>query len=309
VSVLYGRPGARIAVAIAAVAAWSWVAGAPIDVVRDCAAKSSSAISGIKGLSAACPRLEDALHTLGLEPMLYDGWQERLNRDALGDLANLAEGYGGPKPRDSPDVAGLPGILKALQREQTPLPKSWWDAFRAWFKNWLAHHSETFTWLDRWLDGIGKSATLVNVISYSLIALVLMASLAVVVNELKATGTLRRRHRAASAARELNPAVISLAEGAESGAIADRLAELLKLLVRRLVQTRRLEAERSLTHRELVARSVFDDESQRAVFASVARTAESILYGPYGAAPEQLDRVLHEGRTLLAQLSDPPSAR
>jgi hypothetical protein len=242
--------------------------------------------------------------------MLYDGWQERLNRDALRDLANLAEGYRGPKPGDAPDVAALPGILKALEREQTPLPKSWWDEFRAWFKIWLSHHSETLTWLDRWLDRIGQSATLVNVISYSLIALVLIAALAIVVNELRASGALRRRrHRTASAARELNPAVASPAEGLEPGALADRLAELLRMLVRRLVQTRRLKAERSLTHRELVARSVFDNESERAVFAAVAGTAESILYGPNGAAPEQTNRVLREGRALLAQLSDPSSAR
>jgi hypothetical protein len=307
--VFFGRlAAARIAVAIAAVLAWSWVAGAPIDMVRDCAAKSSDATSGIKGLSAACPELEDALHSLGLEQMLYDGWQERLNRDALRDLANLAEGYGGAKPGDSPDVAALPGILKALEREQAPLSKSWWDVFRAWLKTWLSHHSETLTWLDRWLDRIGQSATLINVISYSLAALVLMAALAVVANELKASGTLRRRRRrTASAARELKPADFPSADGLEPGALADRLAELLRMLVRRLVQTRRLKAERSLTHRELVARSVFDDESQRTVFAAVAGTAESILYGPYSAAPDQLKKVLHEGRALLAQLSDPSS--
>lgn len=308
--VFSGRLAARIAVGVAAVLAWSWVAGAPIDVVRDCAAKSSDATSGIKGLDAACPQLEDALHSLGLEQMLYDGWQERLNRGALRDLAKLTEDYGGARPGDSPDIAALPGILKVLQREQAPNPKSWWDAFRAWLKIWLSNHSETLTWLDRWLDRIGQSATLINVISYSLAALVLIAALAVVANELKASGALRRRrHRTSSAAPELKPADFSSAEGLESGALADRLAELLRMLVRRLVQTRRLEAERSLTHRELVVRSVFDDESQRTVFAAVAGNAESILYGPYSAAPDQLKKVLHEGRALLAQLSDASSAR
>jgi hypothetical protein len=56
-----------------------------------------------------------------------------------------------------------------------------------------------------------------------------------------------------------------------------------------------------------VAQSIFDDESQRAVFARVAGSAEAILYGPHGAAPDQLDGVIQEGRTLLAQLPDSSS--
>jgi hypothetical protein len=298
-----------MAAAIAGVLAWSWLAAAPVDVLRDCAAKASPAISGIKDLGAACPRLEQALQALGLPPMLYDGWQDRLNRDALPELANLAENYSEPKSGFSPDVAALPGILKALAREQTPLSKSWWDAFRAWLKNWLAHHSDQFTWLDRWLERIGQSTTLFHVVSYSLVALVLMAAVAVIVNEMKAGGASRRRHRAASAAGAVNPAAVRAdSEGLEPSALADRLAELLRTLVSRLVQTRRLRAERTLTHRELVARGTFDNESQRAVFAAVAGTAESILYGAESAAPEQLNRLLREGRALLAQLSDASSA-
>jgi hypothetical protein len=310
VSAFPGRRRPRIAVAIAGVVAWSWLAAAPVDVVRDCGATASPAISGIKGLGAACPQLEEALQALGLEPMLYDGWREGLNRDALRDLTNLAEGYAGLKPRVSPDIAALPGILKTLAHEQTPLPKSWWDAFRAWFKIWLSHHPDALTWLDRWLDRIGQSTTLFNIISYSMVALVLLAAAAVILNELKASGAVRRRRDRGSGTRKLDHAAISSGtEGLEPIALAGRLTELLRILVSRLVQTRRLKADRSLTHRELVVRSTFEDESQRAVFAAVAGAAESILYGRNGAAPDQLNGVLHEGQALLAQLSDPPSAR
>jgi hypothetical protein len=83
---------------------------------------------------------------------------------------------------------------------------------------------------------------------------------------------------------------------------------LLQLLVNRLVQTGRLRAERSLTHRELVVRSRFDSESQRLLFATVANTAETLLYGSESAAPEQLSSVLQQGQTLLRQLSGSSSA-
>jgi hypothetical protein len=289
--------------AIAGMLAWSSLAAAPVDVVRDCAAKASPAIAGIKDLSPACPDLAQALEAIGLTPMLSDGWQEQINTDALRDLANLAEGYGESRPKVSPDIAALPGILKALEREQTPLSQSWWDAFKAW----LAHHSNALSRLERWLGRFGQSTRLFNLISYSLVALVLMTAVAVIVNELKVGGARWRRRRAAAAA--LNPARAGVdSEALQSGALADGLAELLRALVSRLMQTRRLETERSLTHRELVTRSTFDDESQRAAFAAVAGTAESILYGAHGAAPDELNKVLLEGRALLAQLSDTSSA-
>jgi hypothetical protein len=298
-----GGLGPRFAAAIAAALAWSSLAAAPVDVVRDCAAKASPAIAGIKDLGAACPDLAEALKSLGLTPMLSDGWQEQINTDALRDLANLAEGYGESRPRISLDVAALPGILKALQREQTPLSQSWWDAFKAW----LTHHWSALSGLERWLGRLGESRTLFTLISYGLVALVLMAAVAVIVNELKVSGAGSRRRRTAASA--VNPAAAGVdSAGLQSGALADGLAELLRALVSRLMQTRRLAAERSLTHRELVTHSTFDDESQRAAFAAVAGTAESILYGAHGAAPDELNKALLEGRSLLAQLSDTSSA-
>jgi hypothetical protein len=302
------RSRQRLAALLGLALLCSWGAAAPLDVLRDCAASAPSAISGLKDLTAACPQLQDALHSLGLEQILYDGW--RLNRDTLQDLAKLAEDYGGVRPAGAPDAAALPGILKTLAREQTPLPKSWWDVFRAWLRTWLTQHSDALSWLDRWLERIGQSMTMVNVITYSLVALVLAAAGAVIVNELKASGSLRRGRRGtARAANESASAAVS-SDSAPLAAVgpADRLKALLRLLVGRLLQTRRLKTERSLTHRELVAQSIFDDESQRAVFARVAGGAEALLYGPRGAAPDQLDRVIQEGQTLLAQLPDASSA-
>jgi hypothetical protein len=295
----------RAAAAIAGVLAWSGLAAAPLDLVRDCAAKVSPAVSGIANLGAACPEIKEALSDLGLTPILYDGWQDHLNRDGLRDLDHLVERYGGSQPGTPPDVAALPAVLEALAREQASASKSWWDSFGAWFKAWLAHHSDSLSWLDDSLERMGRSTTLFNVMSYSLVALVLMAAAAVIANELKANAAGRRNLRRGLAARETKLAAVAAdSPQKEPVALAERLTELLRILVDRLMQTRRLETERSLTHRELVLRSAFDSESQRAAFAAVAGEAESILYGPHYAAPEQLNRVLLDGRALLAQLSD-----
>jgi hypothetical protein len=82
---------------------------------------------------------------------------------------------------------------------------------------------------------------------------------------------------------------------------------LLRALVKRLLQTGRLRSERSLTHRELIARTSFDSDGQKIVFANVARTAETLLYGSQSAAPELVESVTRQGRELLLQLTETAS--
>jgi hypothetical protein len=93
----------------------------------------------------------------------------------------------------------------------------------------------------------------------------------------------------------------------EASADENTPAGLLRALVKRLLQTGRLTTERSLTHRELIARTSFDSDTQKTVFANVARTAETILYGAKPAAPEFLETVTRQGRELLLQLSETAS--
>jgi hypothetical protein len=308
VSGIAGRFRLRIAAGVAGLLTASALIAGPLDTVRDCADKASPATTGIESLSQECPELEQAIRALSLEPTLVEGWREQLNRDALRDLAKLSEDYAGAKPGSSPSVASLPEILRTLAREQAPPGASWWDAFRAWVQPWLQQHSDTLQRLGRWLENIGRSATLVNVTTYSLVALVLVAALAVIFNEWKANAA--RGGRGASGQLKMRHGdVAASSQPPDPDTGAGKLAALLRLLVQRLMQTGRLKSERSLTHRELVSRSLFDDESQRAVFAEVAGTAESLLYGAHAAQSEQLDRVLAEGRALLGQLSAASTAR
>jgi hypothetical protein len=295
---------------LAALAGISAAAAAPIDTVRACAETAGNAV-GIKALNAACPGLEAALQALNFDRTLFEGWRERLNRDSLRDLVTLEAGYRGAAPASAPDVSALPGILATLAREQNPAPKSWWDAFTAWLRSWLkSHDADSFSWLDHWLANLEQSATLWHAILYSLIGLLLMVAGWVVFNELKAAGLgVGPKPEPAAARVGVKGDSTGASPAGEPVAPADQLSALLRLLVRRLLQAGRLKAERALTHRELVADSSFDSESQRAAFAAVAGTAESVLYGARGASPEHLRSVLQQGRTLLAELPDSPSVR
>jgi hypothetical protein len=300
----------RLALTFAGLFASAALAAAPLDVVRECAAAASPTVSGLKNLNAVCPQLDAALTALGLNEILYDGWQEKVTAHALQDAAVLAERYSKSKPQRSLDQGVLRGILESFKTQQEP-PHSWWHALQDWFRRWLAHsNSSLANWLnqfwDRWLSHAELSPSFLKGFTYALTALAVMAAIVVIIRELKAAGMARRLGGVPRTRGARRGASARLASAAEAAPAVSSVAELLRALVQRLLQSGRLKAERSLTHRELIARSAFDSEAQRIVFAGVARTAESLLYGSQGAAPEVLQQVTRQGQALLRQLSKSP---
>jgi hypothetical protein len=299
----------RLALTFAGLFASAALAAAPLDVVRECAAAAPPAVSGLKNLNAVCPQLDAALAALRLNEILFEGWQDKVNAHALRDAAVLTERYSESKPHRSLDPGVLRGILGSYKSQLEP--HSWWHALEDWFKQWLAHsNSFLASWLnrfwDRWLSHAEVSPGLLKLFTYGLTALAAAAAIVVIIRELNAAG-LARRLGGVTRTRGARRGASQTASAAEA-APASSVAELLRALVQRLLQSGRLEAERSLTHRELIARSVFDSEAQRIVFAGVARTAESQLYGLQGAAPEVLQQVTRQGQALLLQLSNSTGA-
>ena len=142
------------------------------------------------------------------------------------------------------------------------------------------------------------------------IALILVLTIVVIVNELRAAGVFRgrpdRRTTTVSrgaAALDAGDAVIDL-----DALPADRKASmLLRMLVATLVQSGRLRTERSLTHRELCARATFDDAQQRESFRRVAALAERTVYGSREVPAEEVEPIVAAARALDAQLRGAPA--
>ena len=296
----------RLVLALSGLITSSWLAAAPLDTVRECAASAAPGVSGLKDLSAACPKLAEALGDLGLDTMLYEGWQRDLKVHALQDAIELSDRYAKTNWRSAPSTAELPAILQSLRDEQAPPVVSWWHSLKSWLQEWLNHSDSALAnWLkgllDRWLGRAEISTGFLQMFVYVVAALTVVAAIVVIVRELRAAGVGRRFRKSRPPAKPGHPSndpFEAMETAAQTGP-----AELLRLLVRQLLQTGRLRAERSLTHRELIARSAFDSDTQRRAFADVAETAESILYGSVTASAERVARVTREGQDLLAQLS------
>jgi hypothetical protein len=294
------------------IATTCFAGGAPLDTVRDCATTASSTLYGLKNLGAVCPELPAALGTLGLDKILYEGWQDKLSVHALRDVIDLSERYSSTRWRGAPDTSAVPGILQALKDEQAPQVVSWWHSFRNWIKQWLEHSDSAIAkWIKHLFetvsDATNVSPAFLQAFVYIVTILAALAAVVVIVRELKAAGIGARFRRVRSALNAAQNSSSQPPREEEAPADENTPAGLLRALVKRLLQTGRLTAERSLTHRELIARTSFDSDAQRTVFANVARTAETILYGSQPAAPESLESVTRQGRELLLQLSETAS--
>jgi hypothetical protein len=294
--------------ALGSLFAASCFAGAPLDTVYQCASTASRTVSGLKNLSAACPDLEAALDTLGLDKILYDGWREKLSANALSDEIDLYERYSPKRWRGAADTSAVPGIVQALKDEQARPLLSWWQALKSWFNQWLDHSDSAIAkWIKHLLDGVLGTATVspgvLKAFVYGVTILAALAALVVVVREFLAAGIsarFRRSRSAVAAGEDLRDRPID-----DEGRPGDENAPagILRALVRRLLQTGRLTKERSLTHRELITRTSLDNEEQKTVFARIARLAETLLYGSQPTSPEILELVTQQGRELLQQLS------
>ncbi len=303
----------RLALALGSLIAAPCFAAVPLDTVRDCATTASPVLFGLKALGAVCPELQAALGTLGLDKVLYEGWQDKLNVHALHDVIELSQRYSASKWRGAPDTSAVPGILQTLKDEQAPQAVSWWHSFKNWIKQWLEHSDSSIAkWIrhlfERVLNSTNVPPAFLQAFVYIVTMLTALAAAVVIVREFRSAGLGARLRRVRSALHSNQNSPDAPPTDEDGAADENTPAGLLRALVKRLLQTGRLTTERSLTHRELVAKTSFDSDLQRTVFTNVARTAETILYGRAPAAPESLESVTRQGRELLLQLSATASA-
>ena len=279
------------------------VAAAPLDVIRDCAESAQPGLQGIDELSSVCPDLESALVSLGLDRTLYDGWREHLAAPQLRDLAALVPHFQARKLLASPSTGSLAGVLSALNHRDGSAPKGWWDTFKQWWQNWMARSdSAVAKWLRQLSEHIDVSPKLVQGIAFVVAAAVLAMILWLVIREWRNLRAARRDDSRSRSNAPLDEVAAQLVTPPKPTSAEERLSLLLRALVARLLETGRLQAERSLTHRELVQRSRFDDDSQSGAFAAVSRVAEGLLYGPRGAVQAEVSRAVASAESLLAQL-------
>ena len=287
-------------------AAWCQAAGqderSPLEVIDQCDSADEESI-GLTALEEECPGLTGALEQSGYLALLSTAARDELDVYDLSDVLQVDAWYEEPAARDM-DIGTLGPILDSLQAQEPERPLGWFERFQRWLRSMLERRSEgTDNWLSRWLDDAEVSEVVTKTILLVALALLLALTVFVIINELRAAGIFRQRSKRDD---DLVPGAVANSSDAAADLDAlpvDRKASLLlRMLVTTLVQSGRLRAERSLTHRELSARARFDDAQQRESFQRVAALAERTVYGSVDVPAEEIEPIVAAARELDAQL-------
>jgi len=291
-------------------AAWCQAAGqdeerSPLDLIGDCSDSADEDTVGLTALEEECPGVTAALDQSGYLPLLSTSLRDEFDVYDLSDVLTIDDWYAQDAVAPNPDVAALGPILDSLRAQQPERPLTWFERFKRWLRS-MADRPErdSDNWLSRWIDKAKVTETVATTILFIALGLILLLTVFVIVNELRASGVFRKRlateaeSTAASAATSADDADVDL-----DSLPADRKASmLLRMLVRTLVQSGRLRTERSLTHRELSVRANFDDAKQRESFQRVAALAERTVYGGSEVAASEVEPIVTAARALDAQL-------
>jgi hypothetical protein len=291
-------------------AVWSQTAGdAAVKVIEHCSDSASEDTYGLGDLESECPGLTQALEDLGYLPLLSSAAREVLQVYDLSDVLQVDDWYQEQQARDV-DMDTLAPILASLRAQEPERALTWFQRLKRWLRMLLERRQndrdEPLPW---WLEDLDASAIARVLLIIAMILIVALA-IAVIYNELRLSGILRKRpvvHDAVVDATGNAALAASDAAGLDSLSADRKAPMLLRMLVATLVKSGRLRTERSLTYRELCTRATFDDTQQRECFRRVAALAERTVYGSGEVSAEEVEPIVAAARALDAQLRGAPA--
>lgn len=273
-------------------------------VLDTCVESVPHDVAGMDAIEAVCPGIEAALEQLGLASFLPKEQREAIGLNGLRSLQTLVQRYEQPPDTGEMQADSLRSVLDSLEQPaQIEESLSWFERLKRWLRSKIGEQTPAESWLDRWFDEHSLSDEARTTLVYGAMALVVILAIVIVINEARAARKGGRKSKRVSAQQAALASMTDDRIDIDHAAPGDRPSLLLRMLIATLVETGRLQAERSLTHRELTTRARFDDADQRDSFHRVAELAERVVYGGDTVAADDLDDVVRAGRALQSQLS------
>ncbi len=201
-------------------------------------------------------------------------------------------------------------MLAALELREPETQLSLWERVQKWLDERLgSRDGGAGRWIDDWLGNLSVPERFVRYFLIVLGVLLVAATAAVIVNELRIAGVL-----AGGALRKYSPLAARDADGAAAvrdfddiarAPVARRPALLLLLVIERLrARAKTAPLRDSFTHRELVAAADDLSVEQSAALRAVAGAAERATFGDWRPEERDVDDVVARGRSLVASLSE-----
>jgi hypothetical protein len=267
-------------------------------------------LTGPPRLGDVCPELALAINEGAWGEALVDASAEDLSWSAFEELARLVASYERPAqpPGQALSPESLDDVLAALELREPETELTLWQRIRKWFDEQLgSRDSRAGRWIEDWLGNLSVPERVVRLLLIVLGAVLVIATAAVVVNELRiagvlAGGALRKYSPLARAAT--NEARVSDFDDIARAPLARRPGLLLLLVLDRLRARGKAPLRDSLTHRELVAAAHGLSVEQSDALRTVATAAEHATFGGWRPDERDVDDVVARGRALVASLAD-----
>jgi len=281
-----------------------------LTALQGCAARLDRAADvGFERIVARCPDLPQRLKADGFEGWLPAGWQDAKNDLSAGSLEELrnllARASAAHATRAAPQVQALRSVLEqigATGQARSGL----WQRIRAWLRNLYVESDEPQEpgWLARMVRRIGLPQTVIELLTYTALAILVAIAVFIVINEVRAAQLLGRGRTGTP-----RPAADALVHrGRASWADVERVSLwerprlLLELIIESFGSARQLPAWRSFTVRELLRAARLRDVRDSRELGELALVAERVRYARSEPSEAELTAVVEAGRGLLQRL-------
>lgn len=265
-------------------------------------------------LGDVCPDLAGAINEGAWGEALIDIRAEDLSTNAFEELARLVARYEEPPALAAQPLSteSLDAALAALALREPDQELSFWDRIQQWYdEHFGARETSAGRWIEDWLGHLSLPERFVRYLLIALGAALVIATIAIVVNELRiagvlAGGALRKYSPLAERAAEDDTRLLDFDDIARAPVVR-RPALLLLLVLDRLKARAAASLRDSLTHRELVSAAGDLSADQSDALRTVARAAERATFGDWRPAERDVDDVVARGRVLVTSLAQPPA--
>ncbi len=275
-----------------------------LDLAADCQYRLQTIEMGSDAeawASEHCPELAAALAADSFDPPLANFWLDDWSLYDVEALASIAQAYERPGAARPLHRATLDDVLAQLPDEQRPETLSLWDRIGEWLRSKFGREAQAGSGLlERWLSQLKVPDSFWVWVGYISTGLIVIAAIAIVINELRQAGLLKRKQ----ARPDDTPA--GIAAGANSANEAELQLTKSSLLLERILS--RLRGENpapfraALTHRELIHGANTLPEDQRPKLVRLIQSAERMVYGNWAPSSAELEPVILDGEQLLAEL-------
>lgn len=262
---------------------------------------------GYQRITARCPELVPALSAAAY--WLPRDWNQsgnELSPAGLAELRVLLTRADATAAVRTLNLEHVPGVLAALATAP-PAHGNWWQRLKHWLRELFTPQREPGArpgWL-RWLFGdVALGQGVQRAIVWGALTLVVALAAAIVVNELRVAGLLRRRRPRAAAANS-GTALAAEADALEQAGATQQPRLLLELIAARLAAQERLPPARSLTVHELARAARLPSAADRARLELLGAACERVRYADGEISASLLAAALSAGRELLAAVGTP----